>query len=83
MSVSNVGMGSNMDMFQAGASQLNNSGTQAAAGGAGDAMANIQQTAAMQMQFQTQMGILQMMIKLNEALAKMFKALGEAIKGLA
>lgn len=46
-------------------------------------LAQIEQTAAMQMKFQTEMGLIQMMIKMNEALAKMFKAIGEAIKGLA
>jgi hypothetical protein len=46
-------------------------------------MAQIQQTAAMQMKFQTEMGLIQMIVKMNEALAKMFKAIGEAIKGLA
>jgi hypothetical protein len=46
------------------------------------AMGDIKKTAAMQMKQQTEMGILQMMVKLNEALAKMFKALGDAIKGL-
>ena len=46
-------------------------------------MGDIQQTAAMQMKFQTEMGLIQMIVKMNEALAKMFKAIGEAVKGLA
>jgi hypothetical protein len=46
-------------------------------------MNQIKQTSAMQMKFQTEMGLIQMMVKMNEALAKMFKALGEAIKNLA
>ena len=46
-------------------------------------MMQIEATAAMQMRFQTEMGMIQMMVKLNEALAKLFKALGEAVKGLA
>ena len=46
-------------------------------------MNDIFQTGASQMKSQTEMGQLNMMIKMNEALAKMFKALGDAIKGLA
>jgi len=46
-------------------------------------MGDIQQTAAMQMRMQTEMGQINMMMKLNEALAKMFKAIGDAVKGLA
>jgi hypothetical protein len=32
--------------------------------------------------FQTKLGRLQMLLKINEALAKMFKSLGDAVKGL-
>jgi hypothetical protein len=46
-------------------------------------MGDIQQTTALQMKMQTEMGLLNMMTKLNEAMAKMFKAMGDAIKGLA
>jgi len=46
-------------------------------------MQDIQQTGAMQMKMQTEMGQINMMMKLNEALAKMFKAIGDAVKGLA
>jgi hypothetical protein len=35
-----------------------------------------------QSSFQTQMAKIQMMIKMNEALAKMLKATGDAVKGL-
>ncbi|WP_423600145.1 hypothetical protein [Roseateles sp. MS654] len=76
-------MGNSMNMFQSGAAQLSAQGTQAAGKDGSAMMDQIQQTAAMQMQFQTQMGIIQMIVKMNEALAKLFKAIGEAIKGLA
>jgi hypothetical protein len=46
-------------------------------------MKDIQSTAAMQMKMQTEMAQINMMMKLNEALAKMFKAIGDAVKGLA
>lgn len=46
-------------------------------------MGDIQKTTAMTMKMQTEMGLLSMMTKLNEAMAKMFKAIGEAVKGLA
>ena len=45
-------------------------------------MGDIEAMAALQMKMQTEMGLLNMMIKLNEALAKMFKAIGDAVKGL-
>ncbi|PIM50879.1 hypothetical protein CS062_22755 [Roseateles chitinivorans] len=76
-------MGNSMNMFQSGAAGLSAQGTQAAGQDGSAMMDQIQQTAAMQMQFQTQMGIIQMIVKMNEALAKLFKAIGEAIKGLA
>ena len=76
-------MGNSMNMFQSGAAGLSANGTQAAGTDGAAMMDQIQQTAAMQMQFQTQMGIIQMIVKMNEALAKLFKAIGEAIKGLA
>ncbi|WP_343640927.1 hypothetical protein [Roseateles sp.] len=76
-------MGNTMNMFQSGAAGLSAQGTQAAGTDGSAMMDQIQQTAAMQMQFQTQMGIIQMVVKMNEALAKLFKAIGEAIKGLA
>jgi hypothetical protein len=84
MSINNsIGMSSGMQAFQNGGAQLSAAGTGAAASNGNDMMAQIQQTAAMQMKFQTEMGIIQMIVKMNEALAKMFKAIGEAIKGLA
>jgi hypothetical protein len=46
-------------------------------------MRDMQQTAAMQMKMQTEMAQINMMMKLNEALAKTFKAIGDAVKGLA
>jgi hypothetical protein len=59
---------------------------QAAAGAAEQdsaaGFANAEGIANAQAQFQTKMGRLQMMLKINEALAKMLKALGDAIKGL-
>ena len=77
------GLGSGTNATLAGATQLGQAGTNAA-GSSGDAMmGQIQQTAAMQMKFQTEMGLIQMVTKMNEALAKMFKSIGEAIKGLA
>lgn len=84
MSINNgIGMSSGMQAFQNGGSQLSAAGTGSAAQNGTDLMGQIQQTAAMQMKFQTEMGILQMIIKMNEALAKMFKAIGDAVKGLA
>jgi len=59
---------------------------QAAASGAHimtSMMRDLQATSAMQMKMQTEMGQINMMMKLNEALAKMFKAIGDAVKGLA
>jgi hypothetical protein len=46
-------------------------------------MADLQHTGLQQMRMQTEMGQINMMMKLNEALAKMFKAIGDAVKGLA
>lgn len=87
MSVSNtnsgVGISSGTTMLQNGGAQLSAAGTQAAATDGTAMMSQIQQTAAMQMKFQTEMGLIQMIVKMNEALAKMFKSIGEAIKGLA
>ena len=80
---SGVGISNGTTQLQNGGAQLSAAGT-AQAGSDGNAMmAQIQQTAAMQMKFQTEMGLIQMIVKMNEALAKMFKAIGEAIKGLA
>jgi len=87
MAISNtnpgVGISSGTTMLQNGGAQLSAAGTQAAASDGNAMMAQIQQTAAMQMKFQTEMGLIQMIVKMNEALAKMFKSIGEAIKGLA
>jgi len=87
MSVSNtnsgVGISSGTTMLQNGGAQLSAAGTQSAATDGNAMMSQIQQTAAMQMKFQTEMGLIQMIVKMNEALAKMFKSIGEAIKGLA
>lgn len=80
---SGVGISSGTTMLQNGGAQLSAAGTQAAASDGNAMMAQIQQTAAMQMKFQTEMGLIQMIVKMNEALAKMFKSIGEAIKGLA
>jgi len=45
-------------------------------------MGDLQSTNAMQMKMQSEQGLMNMMVKLNEALAKLFKAIGDAIKGL-
>ena len=66
--------------FTSGASQLNAQDTNAA-GGSGEDMGQIRQTVAMQMKFQTEMGIIQMIVRMNEALSRMFKSIGESIKG--
>ncbi|HEU4459573.1 MAG TPA: hypothetical protein VFR90_10655 [Methylibium sp.] len=63
-------------------------GIQNAGGDTGQAaaeagMGSIREMTLTQMRLQTEMGILQMIAKLNEALAKLFKALGDAIKNLA
>lgn len=78
-----VGLSSGAQMVQSGGAQLGAAGVGAAADTGNAAMNQIQQTSAMQMKFQTEMGLLQLMVKMNEALAKLFKAIGEAIKGLA
>jgi hypothetical protein len=84
MSISSGGGASpGMQAFQTGGVQLSQAGTQQAGADGNAMMAQIQQTAAMQMKFQTEMGIIQLLVKMNEALAKMFKSIGEAIKGLA
>ena len=84
MSMNNpVGMSSSMTQFQNGGAQLSAAGTGAAADDGNAMMGQIQQTAAMQMKVKTEMGIIQMIVKINEALANMFKSIGEAIKGLA
>lgn len=81
--MSGGGMSSGMNQTIQGGVGLSAAGTGAAGSMGGDMMGQIQQTAAMQMKFQTEMGLIQMMIKMNEALAKMFKSIGEAVKGLA
>jgi hypothetical protein len=80
---SGVGISSGTTALQNGGAQLSAAGTQSASSDGNAMMAQIQQTAATQMKFQTEMGLIQMIVKMNEALAKMFKAIGEAIKGLA
>jgi hypothetical protein len=49
----------------------------------GKMMGDIQGTSAMQMKMQTEMAQISLMMKLNEALAKIFKAIGDAVKNLA
>ncbi|WKB51745.1 hypothetical protein [Eleftheria terrae] len=78
-----INSSSGLNGFLGGASQMSAGATGQAGDVGGDMMGQIQQTAAMQMKFQTEMGLIQMMVKMNEALAKMFKSIGEAIKGLA
>jgi hypothetical protein len=48
-----------------------------------DHIARIKAAEMMTMRFQTEMGLLQMIVKMNEALAKLLKSTGEAIRGLA
>lgn len=50
---------------------------------ADDLMQSIRDTADMQMRFQSEMGLIQLATKMNEAVAKTLKAAGDAIKGLA
>jgi hypothetical protein len=83
MGISAGGMSAPNDFLATGATELGQAGTDAAATQGNDMMGQIRATAAQQMKFQTEMGIIQMIVKMNEALAKMFKAIGEAIKGLA
>jgi hypothetical protein len=77
------GMSPQTDFFKAGATELGQAATDTASTQGNDMMGQIRETAAQQMKFQTEMGIIQMIVKMNEALAKMFKSIGEAIKGLA
>jgi hypothetical protein len=60
-----------------------NSGAAAQGQQASDSMMNdLMGTSQMQMKMQSEQGLMNMMVKLNEALAKLFKAIGDAIKGL-
>ena len=49
----------------------------------GNMMGDIQGTSAMQMKMQTEMAQISLMMKLNEALGKILKAIGDAVKSLA
>jgi hypothetical protein len=60
----------------------NHMGQQTAAMQSESQLSDIRNQSALQMRMQTEMGQLSMMVKLNEALAKLFKSLGDAIKGL-
>jgi hypothetical protein len=77
------GMSNGTRGLEAGAADLSKAATDTASSDGNAMMDQIRATAAMQMKFQTEMGIIQMIVKMNEALAKMFKSIGEAIKGLA
>lgn len=83
ISTTTPGMSSGLQALQSGSQQFSANATSTASSTGGDMMQQIQNTAALQMKFQTEMGIIQMIVKMNEALAKMFKSIGEAIKGLA
>jgi hypothetical protein len=61
---------------------LNSGASQAAQQDSIEGYQNAEGIANAQALFQTKMGRLQMLLKINEALAKMLKALGDAIKGL-
>jgi hypothetical protein len=61
---------------------LNSAAAGAAASDSAAGFGNALGIANAQAEFQTKMGRLQMLLKINEALAKMLKALGDAIKGL-
>jgi hypothetical protein len=83
MGINAGGMSPGIDFMKSGATELGAAGTKASSDQGNAMMGQIEQTAAQQMKFQTEMGIIQMIVKMNEALAKMFKSIGEAIKGLA
>jgi hypothetical protein len=72
-----------MDLFATGATDLGAASTRSALDQGRTMMDQIKKAEARQMRFQTEMGLIQMMVKMNEALAKMLKSIGEAIKGLA
>jgi hypothetical protein len=63
-------------------SGLNSSAAQAAQQDAQDGAAQAERIENSTARFQTKMGRLQMMLKINEAFSKMLKALGDGIKGL-
>jgi len=68
--------------FTQGAVQYNHQAADQGAFAAGQQMQDLQKTSALQMKMQTEQGLINMMVKLNEALAKSFKAIGDSIKGL-
>ena len=76
------GGGGGMKQFAGQGMQFNN---QAAGQGAeimGSMMGDIQNTSAMQMKMQTESAQINLMMKLNEALGKILKAIGDAVKAL-
>lgn len=73
----------NLGNFTSSALGQGQQGVDAAQQGADGSLAQIKQSSAMQMKMQTEMGQIQMLVKMNEALSKIFKAIGDAIKGLA
>jgi hypothetical protein len=75
--------GGGLNQFSNQGLQLNNQAAGQSAGIMGSMMGDIQGTSAMQMKMQTEMAQISMMMKLNEALAKIFKAIGDAVKNLA
>jgi hypothetical protein len=76
-------MGMGMGDFSQSAIGIGGQGAQISQQTSQQQMAQMAATGVNQMEQQMFMGLMQQAIKLNEALAKMFKALGEAIKNLA
>ena len=78
------GLGSSdIGSFMNGALGMGQSSVNDAGSAASGSMGQIEQAAAMTMRFQTEMGVIQLIVKMNEALAKMFKACGDSVKNLA
>jgi len=78
------GMGTGgSDSFVDGAKDFNKKAGKTGIDASGDMMKDLQGISAMNMKMQTEQGLMQMMTKLNEAMAKMFKAIGTAVSQLA
>ena len=71
-----------MQSFIPGGLQLNQQAGMAGQQASSAMMGDIQGASAMQMKTQTEQGQITMMINLNQALAKIFKAIGDAVKSL-
>lgn len=68
--------------FQSGGLALAQQGTADSRTSAEAMQALMRETGMLEIQHQQETGLMQMLLKLSEALSKMFKALGEAVKGL-